>query len=447
MITAIESTPPEPTRLQAARLRASLLAKRVFVVLFTTALVLGLTSIGVAPASAVYSPTNGVVFNNPKGSKSQQEVIINTFNKSVDVAPKGSTIKIAQFIFNIKSTNEKLIKAYKRGVNVQMLIDDGKTDAKEVQQLMKVLGTNKTKKSFVTTCHRGCMSNTASVMHAKFFLFSRAGNAKNVSMIASANLFTGNTYTSWNNMHTIVNDATMFASLDRYFVDMIKDKNTPNYFRTTTSGANKVYLYPRAPAPNYIVLLEVLNHVRCTKPAKGYGQNGRTVIRVEQWGWTAARYDIARKLWSLHNSGCTVEVIINTGTSNVNVMKILLKNSKKYGQMRVFDAWKDGNRNGKPGLYIHHKVLTVNGVWFGHTNTKVTYTGSQNYTGQGTTANNDMILRVVSNTIHDAYVKNFRYIRDRYSKRLYYVPSNIVKRVPEDGRVKPGVELDESTDY
>lgn len=447
MTTTLESSTNEPSRIQTVRARAGTLAKRVSVVLFGTALVLGLTSIGTAPAAAAYSPTNSVVFNNPKGSKSQQEAIINAFNKSVDVAPKGSTIKIAQFIFNIPSTNSKLIKAYKRGVNVQMLIDDGKTDAKEVQQLMKALGTDKTKKSFVTTCHRGCMSNTASIMHAKFFLFSQAGKARNVSMISSANLFSGNTYTSWNNMHTIVNDAKMFASLDKYFVDMIKDKNTPNYYRTTTSGKNKIYLYPRAPAPNYIVLLDVLNHVKCTKPAKGYGQNGRTVIRVAQWGWTAARYDIARKLWALHNSGCTVEVIINTGTSNVNVMKILLKKSKKYGQMRVFDAWKDGNRNGKPSLYIHHKLLTVNGVWFGHKNTKVTYTGSQNYTGQGTTANNDMILRVVDNKIHDAYVKNFRYIRDKYSKRLYTVPTNIVKRVPEDGRVKPGVELDESTDY
>ena len=39
----------------------------------------------------------------------------------------------------------------------------------------------------LTTCSHGCMSDIASVMHAKFYLFSQAGSARYVSMISSAN--------------------------------------------------------------------------------------------------------------------------------------------------------------------------------------------------------------------------------------------------------------------
>ena len=41
----------------------------------------------------------------------------------------------------------------------------------------------------------------------------------------------------------------------------------------------------------------------------------------------------------------------------------------------VYDAWHDKNHNGHAGLYNHHKLMTINGSWYGHPNSKVPYTG------------------------------------------------------------------------
>jgi len=398
--------------------------KRIVLVMISAmALLVGIGA--VSPAAAVpYTPRNGMVFNHPKGTKAQQLAIITQIDRSIDAAPAGSTIRMAQYLFDIDSTANKLIQAHKRGVNVQILIDDGNATPQSAR-VKQALGNNKAARSYVTTCHRGCMSDIASVMHAKFYLFSAAGSARLVSMISSANPYTGNTFVSWNNLHTIVGDAKIYSSLNQYFSDMILDRTNKTYYRTTTSGKFKLYLFPRAAQPGVqsVVQLDVLNHVACSGVARGYGFNGRTMIRVAMWGWSYARLDIAKKLWDLHNRGCRIEVILNSGRTNPRVIAALIKRSSRYGVMRVSDAWRDRNHNDLPELYMHHKLLTISGKWFGHPDTKVSYTGSQNFTAPATLSNNDIILRILDNGIYDTYTKNFNYIENHYTRRITRVPT------------------------
>jgi hypothetical protein len=266
------------------------------------------------------------------------------------------------------------------------------------------------------------MSNRTSVIHSKFYLFSVAGKRRNVSMISSANPYTGNTYKSWNNTHTIVGDTTIYDSLVTYFTDMLADKRDLNYFRVTKSGKYTMYLYPRkAVRPQDIVLLNVLNNTSCKTTGKGYGTKGRTLIRVANWGWSTTRLDIADRLWKLHDSGCKVQVMINKGRISRGVLKVLLKRSKKYGKMPVYDAWYDRNDNNVGELYVHDKSVTINGALNGK-NVKITWTGSQNFTALGTLANNDILLRVIDPKITHAYNVHFAYIRRHYTHRMYSVP-------------------------
>ncbi len=51
------------------------------------------------------------------------------------------------------------------------------------------------------------------------------------------------------------------------------------------------------------------------------------------WGFTNPRMDVARKLWSLHNAGCKVDVTLNRGRASRTIMRQLTKSSKKYGKM------------------------------------------------------------------------------------------------------------------
>lgn len=387
-----------------------------------TALFLGLAP-GAEATTVTYSPRNGTVFNNPKGTKAQQLAIITQIDRALDAAPPGSTVRMAQYLFDIDSVADKMIAAYRRGVHMQVLVDRGEKRV-QILRVRKVLGTNKSKLSFVATCRHSCMADTSSVMHAKFYLFSRSGNANLVSMISSANPYTGNTFKSWNDIHTVVGDKNIYDSLVKYFVDMLKDQNTPDYYRTTTSGNEKLYLYPRAvhAGINTVAILDVLNHVRCTGVARGFGYRGRTVIRVAMWGWSGARLDVAKRLWTLHNQGCSVTVIYNSGRTSRSVTAALLRRSR-YGMMGVYDSWVDKNHNGVAEIYMHLKMVTINGVWFGHPNTKVTYTGSQNFTGVAIRANNDLLLRIIDPATHDAYARNFDFILRHYPKRVTQVPS------------------------
>ena len=353
-------------------------------------------------------------------------VLDRVFNQSPDggkSAPKGSTIRIANYLFDLKSPAEKLILAQRRGVHVQLLIDDIPM-SKQTIRVRKALGTNKSKGSFVARCKHGCMSSQPGVMHAKFYLFSQSGASANVSMISSANLYTGNSGTSWNNMHTLVGDTTIYAALNRYFVDMLKDRDQPNYYRTVTSGVNTLFFYPQQAAPysNKIVPLAALRAVRCRGAGKGYGDaEGRTIVRVEQWGWSVKRLDIAQQLVKLQGQGCNVQVILNNFKTGTSIRRALLK-STRYGKVKVYNAGIDTNHNGKHDKYMHHKAIMISGVWRGDTTAKVVYTGSANFTGLATLTNNEIIMRVISNVTYNAYAANFVYIRDRWTRRDRYLP-------------------------
>ena len=150
--------------------------------------------------------------------------------------------------------------------------------------------------------------------------------------------------------------------------------------------------------------------------------NGRTTIRVAMWGWTKWRTDIARQLWTLHNRGCNVYVVLNKRRVGEKVFQALLKRSSRHGVMRVYDAWYDRNHNGRR-VYMHQKLLTINGNFTGDSSSKVLWTGSQNFTDEGNRVNNELLMQIRDNSTLDKYVRNLNYIRDHHTKgRIRRVP-------------------------
>jgi phosphatidylserine/phosphatidylglycerophosphate/cardiolipin synthase-like enzyme len=414
--------------------------RRVLPLLFSAALVATVpvqlmtpqASAKVTAASSTRSPSvstpafavkPGLIFNNPTGNRAARMRIVTQVEQAIDHAPKGSTIRIANYLFDLPDPAKKLILAQRRGVHVQLLIDDNPMSAQTLR-VRKALGTNKKHGSFVTRCKNGCMSSQPGVMHAKFFLFSQSGVSTKVSMISSANLYTGNSGTSWNNHHTIVGNPVIYNALNRYFDDMIQDKDRPNYFRTTTSGNTTLFFYPQiaSAGTNKVVPLAALRQVRCRGASKGYGDaKGRTVVRVEQWGWSVKRLDVANQLVKLEDQGCNVQVILNNFKTGTAIRRALLR-STSHGKVKVYNAGIDTNGNGVHDKYMHHKVIMVNGVWAGSTRAKVVYTGSANFTGLATATNNEIIMRVKSVATYNAYAANFIYIRENWTRRDLVAP-------------------------
>jgi phosphatidylserine/phosphatidylglycerophosphate/cardiolipin synthase-like enzyme len=365
-----------------------------------------------------YSPTNSVLFNDPSGSSADQLRITRHIERLIDGAPAGSTIRIVQYSFDIENTRRKLTAAYQRGVHIQMIVDQhGNKVTKQTTALIELLGSNRKKKSFLVRCGASCMSNRTSTMHAKYYLFSMVGSSRRVSLVGSANITHTNSKGSWNDMQTIVGDATLYNSLTRYFTDMAPDANNRDYYRTTTSGRSKLYFFPRA-EKHRVLLLTALDRVSCSGAAPGYGNDGQTLIQVTMYSWRAPRLDIAERLWTLHDRGCEVQIILNRGRTDLAVKQVLARRSAKQGVMDLYDAWVDHNGNNVAERYMHQKCVTISGTWNGRPNVKVVYSGSQNFAPLSTSDNNELVLRRFDDAAYDAYAKNFSYAAKKGAYRF-----------------------------
>ena len=369
-----------------------------------------------------FSPTTGVLFNNPDGTPEQQENILDYLGRSVDSAPGGSAIRIATYSFFDQVLTDKLVAAKQRGVFVKVLVD-GHTSSPQIEQLRAALGRNVKATSFITMCHYGCMSSApASVMHAKIYLFSTAGRAKRVTMVGSGNPNRIGHDNGWNNHYTIVGNDALYLSSLKYFADMVSDKTVPNYYRTTASGPYKLYFFPRAGADSTTdTIYNVLKGVRCTGVTAGAGVQGRTVVRVAVFFWTTRRLAIAQQLWRLQDQGCDVQVVYPSNGVQRSVVSTLLKKSARYGQMKLYDTLRDRDHDGFYESYVHSKYVLVDGVYNGNTAATAVWAGSANFGGTGLREGNEVTLKISGRTVTSQYEADFERIRS-ISKPVTAVP-------------------------
>ncbi len=225
------------------------------------------------------------IFNKPRGTAAEQLVIMNLLVKSTRSAPPGSTIRIAVYSFTYTPLASALMKAFRRGVIVKIIIDDHAVPRTEENlRLRKELNAISTDASWVSTCKFGCMSAKPSLMHAKLYQFSRSGTANYVTMISSANPAFGSAISSWNNNCTrMIGDVATYESNRKYFNDMAKDKTNTNYYRATTSGPGTNLLLPEG--WHDVEVRQHLHDARRGQMQRGeppdYGNaKRRTIIRI-----------------------------------------------------------------------------------------------------------------------------------------------------------------------
>ncbi|HEY5821326.1 MAG TPA: phospholipase D-like domain-containing protein [Propionibacteriaceae bacterium] len=395
----------------------------------------------VAGTPDYYSPRDGVYFNNPYGTYYDKYPIINEVSRTIDSVPRGSKIRMAVYSFTREDTAAKVIAAYKRGVAIQILVDSHSKEYPGTQQLMKVLGTNKKKASFITWCKQSCMSSQESLMHAKLYLFTRAGDTSLVSMVGSGNISTSPTSQAWNNMVTMTNNKTLYDSNVRYFNDMLKDKSWSNYYRTTESSYYKEYFFPRTWSKDSDSMLTVLNGVDCkARPAPGYGDSrGRTVVKVGMYAWTYGRNNLAKKLVSLKSQGCNVEVTYSGERVDAAIIKTLLTRTTK-GVIPVYNGRLKADYDTP---YMHHKNVLINGVYYGNTANKAVYTGTANFTNNTQRECNEIMLRIGRNDFYDQFDANYNLIRDNYTKKV----TTTKGAMHADGVQKLRLNSDAESDY
>jgi len=351
-----------------------------------------------------YTPVVGATFNNPRGTSVQQQAIKTIQLAAIKGVPKDDYIRIATYAFNEPDITAALVAAYKRGVHVQILIDDhGISD--QIIQLQKLLGTDRTKDSVIFRCKQGCMSDApASLMHAKFMTFTHVGKADHVIIVGSGNITTSNALIAWNSAYTMSGNIPIYNGFIQYFKDMLPDKTRTDYSQTVTSGKYSAFFYPSAathdPSDYY---LNALKGITCNDNAAGYGTpGGHTLIRIGMFSWTHVRDSVANRLWDLDNQGCVVQIVSSIYMYEPQTIKTLLKPGGKNGNPQIYNAQLDFNGDGKTDKYYHNKFIAISGR-INNKSTKLVYEGTINMTGSPQRTDNDFILKIVDGKTFDQF--------------------------------------------
>jgi phosphatidylserine/phosphatidylglycerophosphate/cardiolipin synthase-like enzyme len=367
--------------------------------LLASALVAAPSTVAAAPTVAVakpkpkpdktskYTPTGGPTFNNPYGPASSRRAIIRKLLKTIDAVPRRGQIRIASW--NIRSYNitAALLRAHNRGVSVQAVMDrsnwnpeNPNPDAARLKAGLKKKNKRKpAHKSWLRQCGGACRGPHG-IAHTKFFLFSKAGKAKDVVIYGSNNATELAAEIQWNDVYTRVNKPDEYAEFETVFKEMAKDKKPKGGgYRVFTHGKFQSIFYPYAgkDAPITDPALDVLNKVRCTGATGGRGYKGHTKIRIAQTAMYGERgIAIAKRLAQMHRRGCDIRLVY--AMFGNEVLRIMRQEAGRPIPMTHL-AW-DRDEDGIYDRYVHMKTLAISGVYDGKTDAMVTVNGSANWT-------------------------------------------------------------------
>jgi phosphatidylserine/phosphatidylglycerophosphate/cardiolipin synthase-like enzyme len=366
--------------------------------------ILALGAFIVSPAQAkAYMPAAGATFNNPLGSRSDQTVLMRQIIEAVNNVPKGSIIRIVAYSFDYDDMANALINAHdKNGAQVRLLIDSH-TETAQIRRLRSALGTGTSDGSYLRTCKYSCMANKSSFIHSKLYMFSRTGDATRVVMNSSANPAETGVSRSWNNTYTTVGDKTIYDANVDNFNDMLPDKTNTNYYHTVENLPLKEYFFPRAGSTkNSDTLYNILNDVGCSKTG------ATSTVRLTTYFWTSARLYLAQKLSAMKRAGCTIQVIYPDGPGSQDTIYSQITSELRSG---AIDTW---NTRPRAGLYVHNKVILIDGTYQGVGGQKLVYTTSQNLTLTSLRESNEVMLRIPNvQPAYNQYVANFEQIKSQ----------------------------------
>ncbi|MFD3660632.1 phospholipase D family protein [Streptomyces sp. NPDC058659] len=405
-----------------------------------TALAVGaaLTVAPSASAEPVLAVTTGALFNEPNSTDAAARGrILFHLGDLVDGAEAGSSIRISLYLFQSGYLANKLGDAHKRGVAVQVVVDDDSKSAGLDTLKTRLADPAGSPDSWV----RGCKAEEAclaldpgttetdpngtydNVNHNKFFLFSRTKGkgdtyVDDVLVQSSGNLTGQDLDDWWNDALTVAGNTALFDAYARYFDDQAaaaigQTPQVADYAHDTQAGKAKVYFFPRATIDPVVNILATVAPVgtadSCGGNSPGFGTtDGRTKIRIAQGHIT--RTDVARKLWELANAGCHIEIVyrsLDNWTTDDKPMGQVANwlTRPVTGKGRITLHQLDNDRRG--GSDSHTKYLLIEGTYYGGANKKIVFTGSHTYTTTALRYNDETLLKYEDAAVFDAYVRNF----------------------------------------
>ena len=167
-----------------------------------------------------------MVFNSALGPRADRNRIFGKIIAAINHAPERSRIRVMSWNIMSRTAVDALLRAQARGVKVRVLMDNTnlvdipnpgfkrlKASFKRANQRMDI---KQSRRSYAKTCIQSCRGARGAA-HAKFYLFSKTGKAKNVVMSGSANLTVAGAVNQWNDMYTWVDNRRLFNFAGRVY--------------------------------------------------------------------------------------------------------------------------------------------------------------------------------------------------------------------------------------
>jgi hypothetical protein len=373
----------------------------------------------IGPVLPGWTPQDSTSFNYPlAGTDKDRYRIRRKIRAAIKASPPGSTIRLTTFTFIDETMAKALVSAYKRGVSVQVLVNEKNSGVSSpfrslkrgLKQKRRRTAPPAVARSFVRTC-RGACRGAHGNLHSKLYLFSQVGNARWVSMISSANLTDFAAQGQWNHLDVLVGEAE-YNQLITVFDQMKRDRKEPAIqFGTAKMQA---WVFPRMGTNAHNdPIVQQLDGITCRAPSPAgvAGAGARTQIRIAMYAWFDQRGDYlaktVRKKWK---QGCSVKIIyaIMNGTST----RVLRDPSGRGAIPMRRSVTLDGS--GAIVDYNHSKYVAVNGL-YAHQAAKLVWTGSMNFTQLGVRSD-DIVVRLAGDRVYNAYRTNF--------SRVWHSPSS-----------------------
>jgi phosphatidylserine/phosphatidylglycerophosphate/cardiolipin synthase-like enzyme len=381
------------------------------------------------PKPKKWKAPKGPYFNDPhlkKGWFRIERKVIET----IEHTPKGSTIRIAVYSFDRMPVANALIAAHRRGVKVQMLLNDHQ-DTRAMQAIRREIGTNRKSKNFIYKCTASCRgtANEFNNMHSKFYTFSEAGKAKDLVAVGSANMMLNADLHQWNDLYFTDGDHELFRQFVDLFNDMRKDyskRQPPRFFCGTPANGvacddsldkHTAWAFPRLSGPKNDLVLDMLNKVQCLTD-DGAGGVTRTKLALSMHTMRGARGDyLAAAVRRKFAEGCDFRVMYGLigyhtkgvlGAPTARGRIPLRSTGLDYNLEDDYDLNKDGIDDLILSYYSHQKYLVVQGTYNGVPDTSMVLTGSSNWASLST-GNDEAWLTIRGARVAKKYLNNYDY--------------------------------------
>ncbi|GAA5150355.1 hypothetical protein GCM10023340_27300 [Nocardioides marinquilinus] len=346
-----------------------------------------------------YTPVTRVWFNDPLGKERAKRRIFEHLIRSIDATPAGAVIRFAVLSFADRPMADALLRADRRGVEVK-LVFAGDEVYKPMTRLQRALGKNPRRDSFAVLCDSSCRGERGQ-MHAKFFSFSRVGEARAVTMVGSNNITRHNSHDQWSDLYVRVGDKRYYDTFGAWFAQAKRDRPLRDPYVNREIGSHRVMITPVDLARHRDPLDDALDSVTCLTRAGAIDPDAPrpdtqvpTNLLLAQHAWNGARGKrLARRVAQMVRSGCTARVFYGQGVGPA-VRRILT----------------DGGAVLRPGTHrgvrTHQKLLIAHGHVGRRPDTIRVWTGSQNWTTRAA-KRDDLVVRIDDQEVGRQYVRGF----------------------------------------